>query len=297
MIESQEVETPNGWSWATVGEVTEAAIEQKAPEGQSNFLYVDISSIDNKTKRIVEPKSIPVSQAPSRARQQLKPNDVLVSMTRPNLNAVAMVPEGMQGAVGSTGFCVLRTNWLPASWLYYLVQTQDFIKAMSDLVQGVLYPAVRSRDITNYKIPIAPLTEQHRIVAEIEKQFTRLDAAVASLRRVQANLKRYRAAVFKAACEGKLVPTEAELARQEGRSYETGVQLLERVLNERRQKWNGKGKYKEPVKPNTGNVPQLPEGWTWASPVQLSSGERHSFSIGPFGSNLKVSDYTSSGVP
>ena len=50
----------------------------------------------------------------------------------------------------------------------------------------------------------------------------RLDAAVVALKRVQANLKRYRAAVLKAACEGRLVPTEAELARKEGRSYETG---------------------------------------------------------------------------
>ncbi len=48
--------------------------------------------------------------------------------------------------------------------------------------------------------------------AEIEKQFTRLKAGVAALRRVQANLKRYRAAVLKAACEGRLVPTEAASA-------------------------------------------------------------------------------------
>ena len=69
--------------------------------------------------------------------------------------------------------------------------------------------------------PSPPLPEQHRIVAEIETQFTRLDASVAALRRVQANLKRYRASVLKAACEGRLVPTEAELARSEGRGYET----------------------------------------------------------------------------
>src|SRR5204862_2529124 len=82
-------------------------------------------------------------------------------------------------------------------------------------------------------IPLPLPDEQRRIVAEIEKQFTRLEAGVAGLRRLQANLKRYRAAVLKAACEGKLVPTEAELARQEGRSYETGAQLLERTLKSR----------------------------------------------------------------
>jgi type I restriction enzyme S subunit len=72
------------------------------------------------------------------------------------------------------------------------------------------------------------------IVAEIEKQFSRLEEAVANLKRVKANLKRYRAAVLKAAVEGRLVPTEAELARREGRGYETGEQLLARILTERR---------------------------------------------------------------
>jgi type I restriction enzyme S subunit len=119
-------------------------------------------------------------------------------------------------------------------------------------------------------LPKPDIDEQREIVAEIEKQFTRLEAGVAGLRRVQANLKRYRAAVLKVACEGKLVPTEAELARQEGRSYETGAQLLERILTERREKWNGKGKYKEPEKPDAVNLPPLPEGWVWAIWEQIA---------------------------
>ena len=84
-------------------------------------------------------------------------------------------------------------------------------------------------------VPVPPPDEQQRIVAEIEKQFTRLEAGVASLKRVQAALKRYRASVLKAACEGRLVPTEAGLARNEKRSYETGEQLLQRILEERRE--------------------------------------------------------------
>ena len=104
-------------------------------------------------------------------------------------------------------------------------------------------------------------TEQRRIVAEIEKQFTRLDAGVTALRRVQANLKRYRAAVLKAACEGHLVTTEAERLKAEGRglkNFESGEQLLKRILTERRQNWQGRGKYKEPATPNTTNLPPLP---------------------------------------
>jgi restriction endonuclease S subunit/Zn-dependent peptidase ImmA (M78 family)/transcriptional regulator with XRE-family HTH domain len=120
-------------------------------------------------------------------------------------------------------------------------------------------------------VPVAPLPEQRRIVAEIEKQFTRLEAGVAALRRVQANLKRYRAAVLKAACEGKLVPTEAELAR-EGKAdanFETGEELLARILRQRRKNWQGRGKYKEPAAPDTAALPEIPEGWTWARLEQL----------------------------
>jgi type I restriction enzyme S subunit len=118
-------------------------------------------------------------------------------------------------------------------------------------------------------LPAPPLSEQVQVVAEIEKQFTRLDAGVAALRRVQANLKRHRAAVLKAACEGRLVPTEAELAKAEGRTYETGEQLLARLLADRRKNWEGRGKYKEPTTPDTTGLLPLPEGWMWASAEQL----------------------------
>jgi type I restriction enzyme, S subunit len=120
-----------------------------------------------------------------------------------------------------------------------------------------------------FEIPVAPVNDQKEIVAEVEKQFTRLEAGVAALRRVQANLKRYRAAVLKAACDGRLVRTEAELARIEGRSYEPADKLLARILTERRQKWSGRGKYKEPVSPDPAQLHSLPEGWTWITIDQM----------------------------
>lgn len=118
-------------------------------------------------------------------------------------------------------------------------------------------------------VPVPSFDEQHRIVAEIEKQFTRLDAGGAALRRVQANLKRYRAAVLKAACEGRLVPTEAELAKAENRKFETGEELLTRILTERRKQWQGRGKYKEPATPDISKLSPLPNGWAWARLEQL----------------------------
>jgi type I restriction enzyme S subunit len=154
---------------------------------------------------------------------------------------------------------------------------------------GSTFSAVSSQQLKEHRFVIAPSNEQTRIVAEIEKQFTRLDAATAALKRVQANLKRYRASVLKAACEGRLVPTEAELARKEGRDYEPADKLLQRILRERRARWEAdtlakmqasgkppkddhwKQKYKEPSAPDTSNLSELPEGWCWANLEQLSS--------------------------
>jgi len=271
---------PLGWVRSTIGEVTLERVDQLGPNGSAEFLYVDISSIDTKTKKICEPKTLRPAQAPSRARQRLKSMDVVVSMTRPNLNAVAIVPTEMEGAIGSTGFDVLRTQQIEPAWLFYLVQSSSFVESMSSLVQGALYPAVRPKDIRAYQIPLAPLAEQRRIVAELEKQLTRLDAAVAALKRLQANLKRYRASVFNAACEGRLVPTEAELARRERRSYEPASLLLGSILAERRIQWkvaqqkrsakasrghNWQPKYEEPVCNNQPGPRPLPEGWAWVS--------------------------------
>ncbi len=307
-------ELPNSWAPSTIGEITDSRVDQNGPDlDKRTFTYVDISAIDRETKRIENPQSLDVHVAPSRARQRLKKGDVLVSMTRPNLNAVALVPLELDGSVGSTGFHVIRSSTVSQLWIAYRVQAHDFISAMSLKVQGALYPAVRPKDIEGFPVDLPPRKEQERIVAEIEKQFTRLDAATVALKRVQANLKRYRASVLKAACEGRLVPTEAELARKEGRDYEPADKLLQRILRERRARWEAdtlakmqaqgkpsqddrwKQKYKEPSAPDTTNLPELPEGWCWATVDQIAANEPNSITDGPFGSNLKTEHYTVSG--
>ncbi len=121
-------------------------------------------------------------------------------------------------------------------------------------------------------VPHPPVEEQHRIVAAIETHFSRLDAAVASLKRAKANVKRARAGVLQAAVEGRLVPTEAALARAEGRDYEPASALLVRILVERKAAWAAsgeRGKYKEPVAPTSQPGEELPEGWCWTSISQL----------------------------
>jgi len=145
---------------------------------------------------------------------------------------------------------------------------------------------------------IAPLNEQSRIVAKIEELFSDLDAGVAALKRAKANLKRYRASVLKAAVEGKLT----EQWRAKHPAIEPASALLARILLERRQKWeadqlakfaaakkespkNWRDKYVEPTPPDTTGLPELPEGWCWATLDQLLNYLRNGYFQSPTGAD------------
>ncbi|MGH8461329.1 MAG: restriction endonuclease subunit S [Stenotrophobium sp.] len=179
--------------------------------------------------------------------------------------------------------------------------------------KGGAQPNISQEIIRELQVPVPPLDEQRHIVAELETQLTRLDASVTALKRVQANLKRYRASVLKAACEGRLVSTEAELARCEGRSYESGIELLARLLIKRRETWEAeqraafdflnkrpandkwKSRYRAPLKPDALPHAELPQSWTVTGVEELSDGIANAIKAGPFGSALKKSFYVENG--
>ena len=167
---------------------------------------------------------------------------------------------------GADGVKVIRPQKVYNPKLFYF-----FIQAIPLPNKGY---ARHFQFLEKSSIPLPPLAEQHRIVTKIEELFTQLDAGVEGLKKIQVQLKRYRQSVLKSACEGRLVPTEAELARAEGRDYEPADVLLERILGERRRKWgeNNKGKkakYKEPTAPDTRSLSELPEGWIWKNIDQI----------------------------
>ena len=275
--DSRPSELPKGWAVTTLADIC-LPVEKILPKTTPDrlFTYLDIASIDNSQFRLVSPKVLLGKNAPSRARQKARSGNVLFSTVRTYLKNIAMVPPEFDGEVASTGFCVLNpADEIDHKFIFYFVLNDEFISKLNPLQRGTSYPAVRDRDVMSQAVMLPPLPEQRRIVAEIEKQFTRLDASVDGLKRAQANLKRYRASVLKAACEGKLVPTESELARAEGRDYEPADRLLERILTERRAHWESqekrRGKYKEPIEPDVAGLPESPEGWGWATTEQVST--------------------------
>jgi type I restriction enzyme S subunit len=139
--------------------------------GESKFTYIDISAVDRGQRKIVTPQVLTPDAAPSRARQVLEAGDVIVSTVRPNLNTVALVPEAMDGAIASTGFCVLRPNQerLDKRFLFHWISSESTVRRLVQQATGATYPAVSDKIIKAQTFCPPGLAEQQRIANILEK--------------------------------------------------------------------------------------------------------------------------------
>lgn len=171
---------------------------------------------------------------------------------------------------------------------------QSHYSALRKQAAGGMQPNLNLGLVRKIRVPVAPLNEQYRIVNKLDELLSDLDAGVSSLERARANLKRYRAAILRAAVTGELT---AEW-RAANPNVEPATKLLDRILTERRRKWevdqrakfdatgkpppkNWQSKYIEPSQPDTSHLTELPVAWCWAKLDQLISYLRNGYFQSP----------------
>lgn len=138
-----------------------------------SWKYIDIASVDRFQKKIVleSVSDITPDSAPSRARQLVFAGDIIISTVRPNLNTVAIIPKELDGAIASTGFCVLRPNKLKVDtkYLFHYVKSEAFVNSLVKLATGANYPAVSDKIIKEQQLKAISLCEQKEIAATLDK--------------------------------------------------------------------------------------------------------------------------------
>ena len=259
---------PESWEKGYVGDFA-VEIRPGFASGQHNkegrgIPHIRPFNIDRRgTLDLTQIKSV----APNADAKRLHSGDVLFN----NTNSPELIGKtSFIAAAGDWGFSNHMTRVVfpdavsprfAAYQLHYLWMRGYFLH---NCVKHVNQASISSSTLAR-TVPFVnpPRPQQDGIVAEIEKQFSRLDEAVANLKRVKANLKRYKAAVLKAAVEGKLT----EDWRKQHPDVEPSSKFLDRILFGRREMWTGRGKYKEPAKFDTSDLPSLPNSWTVA-PVE-----------------------------
>lgn len=259
---------PDGWRWERLGDVTFEPI-RGTPSSRfaDTFRYLDVSSI---TGTRIEPKILKVQDAPSRARQFVLPGDTVLSGVRVYLKNLILIPSDVVD-VASTAFCVLNPGpHLDPTYLHHWISSDWFINSLIPLQRGNSPPAVLDADVRAQPIPVPPRNVQMAVAFRIDTLFAEIDAGEAALADARAGMETYRKALLKAAMTGELTANW----RRNNPPEETGEQLLQRILSDRRTRWkadpkNARKKYVEPAGPDTDGLPELPDGWVWGTLQQL----------------------------
>ena len=278
-------DVPEGWVEVELGEVfnrQRGSTVVPAKQPGKRFELYSVPAFETQVPEGVSGSVIGSS------KQAVVPGAVLLCRINPRINRVWMVGKAADDPqIASTEWIALGpAKEFAPRFLMYALQAPSVREYITSNVSGVggSLMRVRMAALWRIRLPLAPLPEQHRIVAKLDELFSELDAGVAALERAQAKLKRYRASVLKAAVEGRLT----EEWRRKNPPDETGAELLQRILVERRQLWeqeqlakfkakgqrppkNWQQKYKEPVETNISELPELPEGWCWATVDQVST--------------------------
>jgi type I restriction enzyme S subunit len=280
LFESETWSLPTSWCWEHISAVADV-VGGGTPKTTilSNFgsdvAWITPADMSRHNNIYISSgaRSLSISGYENSGAQKMPKGSVLFSSRAP-IGYVAIAAVELTTNQGFKSFS--PRAGVNSKYIYYwLIFSKHFAEK---LASGTTFLEVSGKNAGLIPFPVAPRNEQTRIVEKLEELLSDLDNGVDELKAAQTKLNQYRQSLLKSAVEGSLT---AEW-RQQNPVTETGEQLLQRILTERRQRWEQqklaefkeKGKtppkdwqkkYPEPVQPDTSELPELPNGWVWAS--------------------------------
>lgn len=261
-------ELPSRWTWATLAEIgdlfsggTPKTKEPQNFDGDIPWITpADLTGYTEKTiargRRNITQRGLETSSA------TVMPARTVVFSSRAPIGYVAIARNRIATNQGFKSVSV-HEGIFDEYVYYYLRSAKQLAEANAS---GTTFKEISGSRFGKLPIPVAPLNEQRRIVEKIETLFARLDKGEEAVREVQKLLIHYRQSVLKAAVTGQLT---ADWRAERNGSLENGHDVLDRILEDRRENWKGRGRYKEPSAPDTSGMPHIPDGWTWGTLEQL----------------------------
>ena len=191
---------PEGWIYTTLEQISEIILGQSPPSSTYN---IDGKGLPFYQGKLEFGETYPTPRKWCTAPKKIaETGDVLISVRAP-VGPTNICPE--KSCVGRGLSAIRGLGGIEPLFILYLMRT--FEDEIAGKGTGTTFNAITGNQLKTFEIPLPPLPEQHRIVAKIEELFTKLDAGIDALHKVQAQLKRYRQSVLKAAFEGRLTET------------------------------------------------------------------------------------------
>ena len=303
-----EVKLPQGWALTTIGKIctklqygytATASVERCGPR------FLRITDIQDGA---VAWPTVPYCEIDSKQAEKylVCDGDIVFARTGGTVGKSYVINSVPEPSVFASYLIRLSAHAeVDPNYLYYFFQSPSYWEQIG-LKKGGLQGNVNATSLASLAVPICSLNEQRRIVVKIEELFSELDKGIESLKIAQAQLKVYRQALFKNAFEGKLtahwrMANPEKLKASNALLIDTQQERTQRYHHELAE-WQASGK--QGLKPRIpkalpavtvdelAGLPELPTGWTW---TRLGNTNSDVFD-GPFGSNLKSSDYVADGV-
>ena len=266
-------ELPPGWASATLGDIVKPQRAKLTPDLASDLPFLGLEHIAADGLR---PLGFGRFADMRSAASQFHPGDVLYGRLRPYLNKVWCADR--VGAASAEFIVFPGHSDVDCHFLALLLHSGRFVAFARHAVSGDR-PRIDVSEMAPFPIAVPPRAEQTRIATAVNALFEELDEAEAALARAREGVEQFRASLLHAACTGQLTAAW----RRDNPPDETGADLLRRILAERRTAWESaerarleargtiprgdawKARYVEPVAPDLTDMPDLPEGWVWAS--------------------------------
>lgn len=247
--ENVPFEVPESWMWTTIEEICSKIGSGSTPRG-SNYSANGIPFF--RSQNVYNDRLVydDIKYISEEVHQKMKgtevlANDLLLNITGGSLGRCAVVPADFNCGNVSQHVCIMRSVLVEPEYFHALVLSSYFAKSMK--ITGSGREGLPKYNLEQMGFPLPPLTEQQRIVAEIEHWFALIDQIEQGKADLQTIIKQTKSKILGLAIHGKLVPQDP--------NDEPAIELLKRI--------------NPGFTPcDNGHYTQLPDGWTIA-PMQI----------------------------
>ena len=240
--ENVPFEIPNSWVWTTIEEICSKIGSGSTPRG-SNYSANGIPFF--RSQNVYNDRLVydDIKYISEEVHQKMKgtevlANDLLLNITGGSLGRCAVVPADFNCGNVSQHVCIMRSVLVEPEYFHVLVLSSYFAKSMK--ITGSGREGLPKYNLEQMGFPLPPLTEQQRIVAEIEHWFALIDQIEQGKADLQTIIKQTKSKILDLAIHGKLVPQDP--------NDEPAIELLKRINPD--------------FTPcDNGHYTQLPDGW------------------------------------
>lgn len=252
-------EIPNEWCWVRIRSIMDEreafcyGVVQPGADHADGVPLIRAGDLDKGTVNSSELRRIPVEVDVEYKRSKISGGEILVTVVGAGIGAAAIVPNSCRSYNIARAVAKIPVREFSPKYVLAWLQTSDANRWMKNASREVARPTLNLEQLETLPVPLPPLDEQHEIAGRVEALLAQADRFEVRLAAAARRVETLTQTILALAFRGELVPTEAELARRDGREYEPAAILLEHIREKRTDESSTGKKRRRTLRPTRDN--------------------------------------------